>query len=75
MDLAARKAIAELDGRADRHLEEYANADTERHQEMVECIRKRLGLTSLRYQRLDDMIEAIGLPREKLCTFCWNGEE
>jgi amidophosphoribosyltransferase len=41
---------------------------------MVERIRERLGLTTLRYQRLDDMIKAIGLPREKLCTYCWNGE-
>ena len=42
---------------------------------MVEAIRERLGLTSLRYQTLDDMVEAIGLPREKLCTYCWNGKE
>jgi amidophosphoribosyltransferase len=41
---------------------------------MVECIRQRLGLTTLRYQTLPDMVKAIGLPREKLCTFCWNGE-
>ena len=40
-----------------------------------ECIRRRLGLTSLRYQRLDDLVAAIGLPREKLCTYCWNGSE
>ena len=42
---------------------------------MVDVICSQLGLTSLRYQNLGDMIEAIGLPREKLCTFCWNGEE
>ena len=41
---------------------------------MVESIRKRLGLTSLRYQTLGDMVEAIGLPRDKLCTYCWTGE-
>jgi len=42
---------------------------------MVEGIRSRLGLTSLQYQRLDDLIEAIGLPRENVCTFCWDGAE
>ena len=42
---------------------------------MVESIRARLGLTSLRYQRLDDLVAAIGLPQEKVCTYCWNGAE
>ena len=42
---------------------------------MIEKIRDRLGLTTLQYQELDDLVEAIGLPREKLCTFCWNGTE
>jgi amidophosphoribosyltransferase len=41
---------------------------------MVERIRQRLNLTTLRYQTLPDMVSAIGLPREKLCTYCWNGE-
>jgi len=41
---------------------------------MVDWIRDNLGLTTLRYQRLDDMVAAIGMPREKLCTYCWNGE-
>jgi amidophosphoribosyltransferase len=73
LDLAARKAILELEGTADAHLGEYADPDSDRHAAMVEQIGGRIGLTSLRYQRLDDMIEAIGLPRERLCTFCWNG--
>ena len=42
---------------------------------MTDAIARRLGLTSLRYQRLDDMVEAVGLPKEKLCTFCWDGCE
>ncbi len=74
MDLAARRAIKELEGDASRHLDEYANASTDRHAAMVDRIRRRLGLTTLGYQRLPDMVEAIGLPRERLCTFCWNGE-
>jgi amidophosphoribosyltransferase len=41
----------------------------------VEVIRKRMGLTTLRYQQLDDMVKAIGLPRQKLCTYCWDGSD
>jgi amidophosphoribosyltransferase len=42
---------------------------------MVDKIRERLGLTSLRYQRLEDLVAAIGLPKAKLCTYCWDGAE
>ena len=42
---------------------------------MVERIRQRLGLTSLKYQKLGDLVSAIGLPKEKLCTYCWDGAE
>jgi amidophosphoribosyltransferase len=75
MDLAARKAILGIQGDAARDIQEYCNPDGDQYQAMVEFIRNHLGLTSLRYQRLDDMIEAISLPREKLCTYCWNGAE
>ena len=74
LDLAARRAIAEIEGDAGSHLNEYANPASERHAAMVDRIREWLGLTTLKYQELPDMISAIGLPREKLCTFCWNGE-
>ncbi len=74
MDLAARRAVKQIEGDANEHLDEYADADTERYAAMVEHIRAELGLTTLRYQRLEDMIAAIGLPRERACTFCWNGE-
>ena len=74
MDLAARRAIKEL-GDGDHHLHEYANPDSDRHRLMVERIRQRLGLTSLKYQRLNDLVSAIGLPKEKLCTYCWDGAE
>jgi len=75
MDLAAQRAIKALgrDGPVD--LEAYANPGSESYQAMVENIRERLGLTSLKYQRLDDLVSAIGLPDEKLCTYCWNGAE
>jgi amidophosphoribosyltransferase len=72
LELAGRKAVFELEGeKAD--LAEYANSDSEKHKKMVEKIAKTLNLDSLMYQRLDDLIEAIGLPKEKLCTHCWDG--
>jgi len=74
LDLAGRKAIAEIGEDAEPHLAEYTDPSTNRYAEMIERIRARLGLTSLKYQTLEDMVEAIGLPREKLCTYCWNGE-
>ncbi len=74
LDLAGRKAIEELQGDSTKRLEEYSDPESEAHRKMVESIRARLGLTSLRYLKLNDMVEAIGLPREKLCTYCWNGK-
>ena len=73
LELAGRRAIQELEGEDGANLNEYADCGSDKHCAMVERIRKRLGLTTLRYQRLDDLIAAIGLPREKLCTYCWNG--
>ncbi|HUS46375.1 MAG TPA: amidophosphoribosyltransferase [Phycisphaerae bacterium] len=75
LDLAARKAIQELEGPDKRPLAAYADPESEAHRQMVDAIRKRLNLTSLRYQRLEDLIEAIGLPKAKLCTYCWDGAE
>ena len=48
---------------------------TGKTKQMIEMIREELNFTSLRYHRIDDMIEAIGLPAEKICTYCWSGEE
>lgn len=73
LDLAARKAIREIEGDDSKYLKEYSNADTKKYEEMVENIRERLRLTSLKYQRLEDLVEAIGLPKEKVCTYCWDG--
>ena len=42
---------------------------------MIEEIRKELNFTTLRYNRLDDMLDAVGIPKENLCTYCWNGKE
>ncbi|MCK5849705.1 MAG: amidophosphoribosyltransferase [Kiritimatiellae bacterium] len=73
MDLAGRRAIKEIEGDDNKNLEEYANPCSEKHCLMVEKICERLKLTTLKYQKLDDLIEAIGLPKEKLCTYCWDG--
>ncbi len=74
LDLAARTAIKELEGQADPGLEEYADGQSQKYHDMVDRIRKRLNLTSLRYQTLDDLVACIGMPREKLCTYCWSGQ-
>jgi amidophosphoribosyltransferase len=75
LDLAGRRAIAEIEGKESDPDKDYIDTDSDKHCAMVEKIRDRLGLTSLRYQRLDDLVAAIGLPKEKLCTYCWDGAE
>jgi amidophosphoribosyltransferase len=75
LDLAGRKAISELGETDEAAVADYAKTGSEKYCAMVERIRLRLGLTTLQYQRLDDMVKAIGLPREKLCTYCWDGAE
>lgn len=73
LDLAGRKAIKEIEGVEDNNLTEYADPDSPKCAAMVEKIRSKMGISSLQYQRLDDLVEAIGLPKEKLCTHCWDG--
>lgn len=75
LDLAARQAIVELEGSEPASFDEYCDPSSEKYSCMVDCIRKRLNLTTLKYQTLDDMLEAINLPKEKVCTYCWNGKE
>jgi amidophosphoribosyltransferase len=73
MDLAARKAIREIEGDKVSDVSAYARNGSEKYQAMEERIRRRLNLTTLKYQRLEDLVEAITLPREKVCTYCWDG--
>ena len=72
MELAGRRAIDELNGN-DNELKEYSDPDSEKYQKMVDKIAEKLDLDSLVYQRMDDLVAAIGLPKEKLCTHCWDG--
>jgi len=73
LDLAGRSAIEELEGPDCGALREYAATDSEKNKAMIEIIKKRLKLTTLKYQRLEDLVAAIGLPKEKVCTHCWDG--
>jgi amidophosphoribosyltransferase len=75
LDLAGRRAIKELEGKDGPPPPAYAQSETPQCRAMVERIRQRLGLTTLQYQQLDDLVGAIGLPKETLCTFCWDGRE
>lgn len=78
MDLITRRVIARLEGEenvTDEVLQEYADPTTEKYAVMVEEIRKELNFTSLMFNRLDDMIDAVGIEPCKLCTYCWNGKE
>jgi amidophosphoribosyltransferase len=73
-ELAARKAIRALEGKDIEDVSEYLDHNSEKYKKMVEWIAHDMGVTSLKYQHIDDMVKAIGLPREKLCLYCWNGE-
>jgi len=74
-ELAARKAIKSLEGKDIKNVVDYVDEDSPKYKKMVDWITKDLGVTSLRYQRLDDMVSAIGMPEESLCTYCWTGRE
>jgi amidophosphoribosyltransferase len=73
-ELAARKAIRSLEGHTLEDVSEYTDHNSEKYKKMTERIAKDLGVTTLRYQTVDDMVKAIGRPKEKLCLYCWTGE-
>ena len=77
MELIARRVIEELEGGpvSREVVEEYADPDSEKYQKMVDGICEKLNFTSLRYHRLDDMLDAVGIDHDKMCTYCWNGKE
>ena len=76
MELLARRTIQELEGdEGQKHLEEYADSTTERGKCLLSTICEKFGFDSLGYQSLDGVLEAIGLDRDKVCTYCWNGKE
>ncbi len=73
-ELAARRAIRELEGHDIDDVTEYIDHRSEKYRRMVDWIAKDLEVTTLRYQTLEDMIDAIGLPNSRLCHYCWTGE-
>ena len=73
-ELAARRAIRSIEHRDIEDISEYLDHNSEKCKKMVEWIARDLNVTTLRYQTVDDMVEAVGLPREKLCLYCWTGE-
>ena len=76
MELLSRKTIQKLEGdEGQKHLEEYADGSTERGKCMLRAICEEMGFDSLGFQSLDGLLEAIGLDRESVCTYCWNGKE
>ena len=77
MELIARQIIAKEEGEtvAREILEDYCNPDSDRYHAMVQGICKKMGFTSLAFNRLDDMIKAVGIDPDKLCTYCWNGKD
>lgn len=76
-DLITRRVIERLENGnvTDEVLSEYANPESEKYEKMIEEIRKELNFTSLRYNRLDDMLDSVGIDTCKLCTYCWDGKE
>jgi len=74
-ELAARKAIKAIEGKDLNGVGGYLDEDSPKYKKMVDWINKDIGATTLKYQKLDDMVKAIGLPKEKLCLYCWTGKE
>lgn len=77
MELITRRVIQEFEGDnvSNEVIQEYTDPDSEKYQKMINRICEKLHFTSLRYHRLDDMIESVGIDPNKLCTYCWNGKE
>ncbi|MDD3296193.1 MAG: amidophosphoribosyltransferase [Candidatus Omnitrophica bacterium] len=73
-ELVARKAIKALEGRDLEDISEYLDYNSPKYAKMIEWIARDLEVTTLRYQTIDDMVEAVGLPKERLCRYCWIGD-
>jgi len=74
-ELAARRVIKKISGERNFNIKDFLDEKSPGYQKMVDTIQKELGVTSLKYQPIDDMVKAIGLPAEKLCLYCWNGKD
>ena len=77
MELIARRIIAQEEGKDVPRdiLDDYTNPDSDRYHKMLDIMAKQMNFSSLKFNRMDDMIKAVGIPAEHLCTYCWNGKE
>ena len=75
LDLAGRRAIKDVFGETHPVLEEYLDQNSYKFKKMLENIRKELNFTTLNYQKIEDLVAAIGLPKDQICTYCWDGAE
>jgi amidophosphoribosyltransferase len=74
-ELAGRKAMFALQGDMEKDLDQYVDTTSDKHQAMIDCIRRSLNLSSLKYLSLEELTGLVGIPEENLCTYCWNGKE
>ena len=73
LELITRRIIKELEGEDDKYLDQYALYGSEKYNKMVDMIRERLNITTLKFNTLENLVQSIGLPKEDLCTHCWDG--
>ena len=73
LELITRRVIKDLEGEDNKDLDKYATPGSEQYNKMVDCIRKQLNITTLKFNTLENLVQSIGLPKEDLCTHCWDG--
>ena len=74
LELITRRTIEELEGQNDKDLDKYAQTGSEQYNSMVDCIRHKLKITTLKYTPVEDLVRSIGLPKERICTHCYNAD-
>ena len=73
MELITRRIIQDFEGDSEKDLDKYATTGSPQYERMVKEIARRLGLSSLKFNTIEDLVESIGLPKSKLCTHCFDG--
>lgn len=73
LELIARRIVKELEGEDDKNLDKYAKTGSEQYYNLVECIRRKLNITTLKYTAIEDLVKSIGLPKKCICTHCYDG--
>ena len=73
LELITRRVIQDFEGDPEKNLEKYSDVNSPEYHRMVDEIAHRLGITSLRFNKIDNLVKAIGLPKERICTHCFDG--